>query len=89
MDYINIQILEEESFPAVVDEGIEVQHCKSCPVSHQQLPQKWFSEALRFFWSSLLFYTTHCTDGGGGEREVICLLSLTFVLLCQSCTQSY
>lgn len=56
-----LQILgkELESFPAVLDQSIEVQHCKhlSCPVGHHQLPQKWFSEALMFFQSSLLFHT--------------------------------
>lgn len=60
MGCINIQILEKEleSFPVVVDQDIEVQYCNlSCPVNHQQLPQKWFSEALMFFQSSLLFYT--------------------------------
>lgn len=98
MDCINIQILEKEleSVPVVVveDQGIEVQHCKhlSGQARHQQLPQKWFSEALMFFWSSLLC-STHLHHALNwwwqGGRDVICLLNLTVVLLCQSCTRSH
>lgn len=86
---INIQIQgkELESFPVVVDQGIEVQHCKhlSCPVNHQQLPQKWFSETLMFFQSSLLLYThLHLTlyQWVKKKKEIICLLNLTLVFLC-------
>lgn len=74
MGCINIQALETEleSFPVVVDQGIEVQHCKhlSCPANHQQLPQKWFSEALVFFQRSLLFYIhLHHTLHWWGEKK--------------------
>lgn len=86
---INIQIQEKEleSFPVVVDQGIEVQHCKhlSWPVNHQQLPQKWFSETLMFFQSSLLLHThLHLTlyQWVKKKKEIICLLNLTLVLLC-------